>query len=82
MAGWIVFGVLVGLVARLFVPGRERRGLIASMLLGVAGAVLGGMFGWEMGLYQVDEPSGLLMSVLGSIAVLYLYNLAARLNEG
>ena len=43
--GWIVFGLIVGLIAKLLMPGRDPGGFIITMLLGIAGAVIGGMMG-------------------------------------
>jgi uncharacterized membrane protein YeaQ/YmgE (transglycosylase-associated protein family) len=76
--GWIVFGVIVGIVAKLLMPGRDPGGIIITMLLGIAGAVLGGFLGRAMGLYGPNEAAGFLMSLVGAIALLALYRLVAR----
>jgi uncharacterized membrane protein YeaQ/YmgE (transglycosylase-associated protein family) len=78
MLGWIVFGLIVGAVAKLLMPGRDPGGFIVTMLLGVAGALLGGFLGRALGLYREGEPAGFLMSVLGAIALLLVYRLVAR----
>ena len=48
--GWIVFGLVVGIVAKLLMPGRDPGGVIITMLLGIIGAVVGGFVGRAMGL--------------------------------
>lgn len=76
--GWIVFGLIVGIVAKLLMPGRDPGGIIITMLLGIAGAVLGGLLGRAMGLYGPNEAAGFLMSLVGAIALLALYRMVAR----
>jgi uncharacterized membrane protein YeaQ/YmgE (transglycosylase-associated protein family) len=71
--GWIVFGLIVGVVAKLLMPGKDPGGLIITVLLGIAGAVLGGLIGRMAGLYGPNDAAGLIMSVLGAIALLFLY---------
>ena len=76
--GWILFGLIVGIVAKLMMPGRDPGGIILTMLLGIIGAVIGGVLGRALGLYQPGEPAGLLMSIVGAIGVLALYRAVAR----
>lgn len=78
MIGWIVFGLIVGLVAKLLMPGRDPGGFIITGLLGIAGALLGGFLGRALGLYRGNEPAGFVMSVLGAILLLVIYRFAAR----
>ena len=75
---WIVFGLVVGAVAKLVMPGRDPGGLIITMLIGIVGAVLGGFLGRAMGLYAVGEPAGFFMALIGAIALLTLYRLTLR----
>jgi uncharacterized membrane protein YeaQ/YmgE (transglycosylase-associated protein family) len=75
--GWILFGLIVGIVAKLLMPGRDPGGIIVTMLLGIIGAVVGGYLGRALGFYGPGEPAGFLMS-LGAIALLAIYRLAAR----
>jgi uncharacterized membrane protein YeaQ/YmgE (transglycosylase-associated protein family) len=56
--GWIVFGLIVGAIAKLLMPGRDPGGIIVTMLLGIAGAVLGGFVGRALGLYGEGEAAG------------------------
>jgi uncharacterized membrane protein YeaQ/YmgE (transglycosylase-associated protein family) len=73
--GWIVFGLIVGAVAKLLMPGRDPGGIIVTMVLGIVGALLGGFVGQALGLYTAGEPAGFIMAVVGSIAVLLIYRL-------
>jgi uncharacterized membrane protein YeaQ/YmgE (transglycosylase-associated protein family) len=67
--GWIVFGLVVGIIAKLLMPGRDPGGFIITALLGIAGAVIGGFVGRAFGLYGPGEPAGFLMSTLGPATV-------------
>jgi len=76
--GWIVFGLVVGIVAKLVTPGRDPGGFIVTVLLGIAGALLGGFIGRTAGWYREGDPVGFAMAVVGSIVLLVLYRLVAR----
>jgi uncharacterized membrane protein YeaQ/YmgE (transglycosylase-associated protein family) len=75
---WIVFGLIVGALAKLVMPGDDPGGIIVTILLGIAGAVVGGLLGWAMGLYDTNQSAGYLMSILGGIILLALYRMVAR----
>jgi len=79
--GWIVFGLIVGIVAKLLMPGRDPGGFIVTMLIGIAGALIGGFVGHAFGLYGENDPVGFFMAVLGSIILLWLYRSATRTAE-
>ena len=70
---WIVFGLVVGIIAKLLMPGRDPGGFIVTILLGVAGALLGGFLGRAMGFYGPTETAGWLMSIGGAILLLVIY---------
>lgn len=76
--GWILFGLVVGIVAKLLMPGRDPGGFIVTILLGIAGALLGGYLGRAAGWYGEGDPAGFVVAVLGSIVLLLLYRLLAR----
>ena len=78
IVGWIVFGLIVGVIAKLLMPGRDPGGMIVTILLGVAGALLGGFIGQAIGLYGPEDPAGFFMSLLGAVALLFLYRMIAR----
>ena len=71
--GWILFGLVVGALAKLVMPGRDPGGIIVTILLGIAGAVLGGFIGRALGLYAEGEPAGWIMAFLGSVLLLFIY---------
>ena len=73
--GWILFGLIVGALAKLVMPGRDPGGIIVTMLLGIAGAVLGGFVGRAMGLYGEGEAAGFVMSFIGAVVLLLLYRM-------
>lgn len=75
---WIVFGLVVGIIAKLVTPGRDPGGFIVTMLLGIAGALLGGFIGRAMGFYGANETAGWLMSIGGAILLLVLYRMVVR----
>lgn len=81
MLGWIVFGLLVGIVAKLLMPGRDPGGMIVTILLGIGGGYLGGFIGRTLGWYQEGDPVGFLMAVLGAIVLLLGYRLLLRPSE-
>jgi len=76
--GWIVFGLIVGIIAKLLMPGRDPGGFIITALLGIAGAVVGGMIGRMAGFYGPGEAAGYLMSIVGAMILLFLYHKVLR----
>ncbi len=75
--GWILFGAIVGLIAKLLHPGRDPGGFIVTTLIGIAGSLLGGFIGRAIGLYHQGQGAGFLMSVLGAIILLVIYHAVA-----
>ncbi|MGZ8444364.1 MAG: GlsB/YeaQ/YmgE family stress response membrane protein, partial [Candidatus Binatia bacterium] len=63
--GWIFFGLVVGVIGKLLMPGRDPGGFVVTILLGIAGALLGGFLGRSLGLYREDDPVGFIMAVIG-----------------
>ena len=78
MIGHALMGLAIGLVARAVMPGRQHMGLILTMLLGMAGAWLGGLLGRMTGMYEEGKPAGFVMAVAGALAVLLVYVVATR----
>ena len=78
LLGWAIFGLIVGALAKLVMPGKDPGGIIVTMLLGIVGAILGGFVGQAMGLYGPGEPAGFVMSLLGAMLLLFLYRMATR----
>jgi uncharacterized membrane protein YeaQ/YmgE (transglycosylase-associated protein family) len=75
LIGWIVFGLIVGAIAKLVMPGRDPGGIIVTMLLGIAGAVAGGYLGRALGWYGPQDSAGFLMSLVGAIVLLGIYRM-------
>jgi uncharacterized membrane protein YeaQ/YmgE (transglycosylase-associated protein family) len=72
---WILFGLVVGVIAKLLTPGREPGGFVVTTLLGIAGALVGGFLGRLIGLYpSYQATGGFFMSILGAVLVLVVYN--------
>jgi uncharacterized membrane protein YeaQ/YmgE (transglycosylase-associated protein family) len=71
--GWIVFGLIVGVIAKLIMPGRDPGGMGMTILLGIAGALVAGFLGQVMGLYGPGDSAGFIMSVIGAILLLFAY---------
>ena len=71
--GHLLFGLVVGIVAKLLMPGQHPGGLIASMILGIIGAWLGGVIGRALHIYPPGHPAGFLMALLGAMIVLAIY---------
>ncbi len=76
--GWIVFGAIVGIIAKLLMPGRDPGGFIVTILLGIAGALLGGWIGRALGLYGPHQGAGYIVSILGAILILFIYRMIRR----
>lgn len=75
---WILFGLVIGIIAKLLMPGRDPGGFIVTILLGIAGALVGGFVGRAMGFYGEGESAGWLMSILGAVILLALYRMMVR----
>jgi uncharacterized membrane protein YeaQ/YmgE (transglycosylase-associated protein family) len=77
---WIVFGLVVGLIARAIVPGPQSMGLPGTILLGVAGSFVGGLVGNLLSGYPALRlhAAGFIGSLLGAIVVLVLMTFATR----
>lgn len=71
--GIIISGLIVGAVAKFLMPGRDPGGCIVTILLGIAGAVLGAYLGQAIGFYRPGEPAGFIVSVIGAMILLLLY---------
>lgn len=76
--GWILFGFVVGLIARAIMPGRDPMGLIGTTVLGIIGALLGGWMGQAFGWYGPDDGAGFVAATIGAVAVLGIYNFLGR----
>lgn len=71
--GWILFGFVVGLIARAIMPGRDPLGLVGTTVLGILGALLAGWLGQAFGWYAPNEAAGFVSATVGAIIVLAIY---------
>ncbi len=71
----VFIGLIIGLIARFLMPGRDPMGFILTAVLGIAGSWLGRWMGVQIGFYSEGEPAGFLMSVVGALVLLFLYRL-------
>lgn len=76
--GWIVFGLIVGVVAKLLMPGRDPGGFVITAVIGIVGALLGGFLGRLLGMYGEGDPVGFVMAVVGAILLLWIYRRTAH----
>lgn len=72
---WIVFGLIAGAIAKFVMPGKDPGGIIITMLIGIAGALVGGFIGTALGLGGVDgfNLGSFVIAVLGAILLLFIY---------
>ncbi len=75
--GWILIGLLAGLIAKAITPGRDPQGCIVTILIGVAGAVLAGYLGQKLNWYGPGEGAGFLAAIVGAVLILLVYRLVA-----
>jgi uncharacterized membrane protein YeaQ/YmgE (transglycosylase-associated protein family) len=71
----LVSGLIVGVIAKLLMPGRDPGGFIITILLGIAGMFLGSYLGRALGFYKPGQPAGWIVSILGALVLLVLYHL-------
>jgi uncharacterized membrane protein YeaQ/YmgE (transglycosylase-associated protein family) len=71
---WSIYGLFVGSIAKILVPGEENFGFIKTICLGVAGSYVGGTCLYMLGQYSSLSPAGVFMGIIGSVIALVLYN--------
>lgn len=74
----IVVGLIIGLIAKFLMPGKDPGGWIVTILIGIAGATVGTLIGRAVGLYDPGESAGWIISVLGAILLLWVYRLFTK----
>ena len=80
---WLIIGLIAGALARLVMPGRDPMGIIATILLGIVGSIIGGLVSvaiWGSGNGRGFQPAGLLLSILGAIIVLWIWRMIKSRN--
>jgi len=76
--GWIIFGLIAGAIAKLLMPGRDPGGFIVTMLLGIAGAVVGGFIGralWGSPGVNSWSIGSFALAIAGAIILLVIYRM-------
>lgn len=72
--GWIVFGLVVGAIAKLLMPGKDPGGWIVTILLGIAGSFVGGFLAQTL-MGRESQTAGWIGSIIGAIVLLFIYRL-------
>lgn len=78
LIGAIIIGFFAGLIARAIHPGDDKAGFIVTTIVGIVGALVATYLGRAMGWYADGEAAGFIMSVVGAIVVLFIYNMVTR----
>lgn len=74
---WIVIGGIAGAIAKFLIPGRDPGGCIITILLGVAGAVVAGYIGQQIGWYKDSQGAGFVAAIVGALVLLLAYRMIA-----
>jgi uncharacterized membrane protein YeaQ/YmgE (transglycosylase-associated protein family) len=81
--GWMLFGLIAGAIARLIHPGNEAMGWGMTMILGIAGSLLGGGLAYLFHLGENPyQPGGWILSIIGAIVLLTLGHMSTRRRVG
>jgi uncharacterized membrane protein YeaQ/YmgE (transglycosylase-associated protein family) len=71
----LIIGLIVGVVAKLLMPGKDPGGIWITMALGIAGSIVATYLGQAIGWYRQGQSAGFIMSVVGAIVLLVVYRL-------
>ena len=77
----LLIGLMIGIVAKFLMPGRDPGGFIMTILLGIGGAMLASWAGTAMGLYTSTEPASFLAAVVGAMVILFIYRSLSKNNK-
>ena len=80
LLSWMVFGLVIGLLAKWLHPGEDPVGFLPTIGIGIAGSYVGGIISWAMGQAAMFSSSGFIMSILGAVIFLWIYR-KYRLNQ-
>jgi uncharacterized membrane protein YeaQ/YmgE (transglycosylase-associated protein family) len=74
---WLIIGLIAGALARLIMPGRDAMSILATIVLGIIGSIVGGLVSWAIWGPETEgfRPAGLLLSILGAILVLWIFRM-------
>jgi uncharacterized membrane protein YeaQ/YmgE (transglycosylase-associated protein family) len=76
-----IIGLVVGVIAKLIMPGKDPGGIFVTMLIGIAGAFIGTFLGRAIGHYEPGQSAGFLMSLVGALVLLGAYHLVRRMSS-
>ncbi|WP_072281877.1 GlsB/YeaQ/YmgE family stress response membrane protein [Rappaport israeli] len=74
----LVIGFVAGLIARALHPGDDKLGCVLTAGLGIAGSVVAGYLGQMLGWYRQGQAAGFIMSIVGAIIILAVYNAISK----
>jgi uncharacterized membrane protein YeaQ/YmgE (transglycosylase-associated protein family) len=75
LLGEILIGLVVGVVAKLIMPGKDPGGMLVTIVIGIAGSIGATFLGQLVGWYKQGQSAGFMMSVLGAVLILWIYRL-------
>lgn len=78
LIGTIIFGLIVGIIAKFLMPGKDPSGFFITAIIGIVGSLIGAFLGRLVGLYPPGHPAGFFMSVIGAMLLLYIYHLVVN----
>jgi uncharacterized membrane protein YeaQ/YmgE (transglycosylase-associated protein family) len=69
----LLVGLVIGVIAKMLMPGKDPGGFFVTALLGVAGSAIAHFIGVQAGMYREGEPAGMIASIIGAIVILAAY---------
>lgn len=72
----VIIGLVIGMFAKILMPGRDPGGIVVTILLGISGSLLARYLGRALGWYDAGEPAGFIGSLFGAMILLFLYRKA------
>lgn len=80
---WLVYGLIVGVIAKMLHPGKDPIGFLPTIGIGVAGSYVGGLLSWLLGWgVHAFAPSGMIMGIIGGVVFCYIYSYWKSKNNG
>jgi uncharacterized membrane protein YeaQ/YmgE (transglycosylase-associated protein family) len=76
--GWVVVGLIAGVLAKLIMPGKDPGGIIVTILIGIVGGLLGGFIGSQLGLGGNGNVVNILIATAGAVLLLFIYRMVVR----
>jgi uncharacterized membrane protein YeaQ/YmgE (transglycosylase-associated protein family) len=80
LLSWIILGLIAGAIAKYLMPGKAPGGIVATIVLGVLGALVGGFIGVQLGFGSVSgfDLTSLVLAIGGAVVVILIYGLATK----